>query len=242
MSILIAYEDHYYLALDKALRRVLKRGSPLTIPREHVPVDGVTNFRGFVATKWPLFQDKGFPTGGKRTMQALVCVADADKIAQQLSLTAAPSQGSTKSWVNAVEQEFTAFLRRETDQPDRVHGVVLRWSLESALIAGFDSPDAMKPLAGLALVQPNAFESFLNSCEPNPRTGKDEDFVDTYRFPQRCLKQMEKSLGWRPLKKGDRRKDDALKWLVDHDLDRLVRRVPDLNRIAERIRTIAGGL
>lgn len=59
------------------------------------------------------------------------------------------------------------------------------------------------------------------------------------RMTDRCLMDLGHGTGWRKLKKGDPRKDDALRWLTSHRLDKLVRRVPDLERIAQRVRAIA---
>ena len=48
MSILLAYEDRYCRGLDLTIRRAINRAGVLTVPREFIPVDGVSNFLGFV--------------------------------------------------------------------------------------------------------------------------------------------------------------------------------------------------
>ena len=67
----------------------------------------------------------------------------------------------------------------------------------------------------------------------------DRDFIDTFDHPQRCLKDLARSLGWRPLKKGDSRKDEALDWISAARIDKLISRVPDLARVAETVRSAA---
>lgn len=82
-------------------------------------------------------------------------------------------------------------------------------------------------------------DAFLRRCTPDPRTIVDDAFIDTFEDSQRCLTELGQSMGWHKLKKGDRRKDDALSWITGHRLDKLVSRVPDLERIAQRVREIA---
>lgn len=240
MSLLLAYEDRYCRELDRTLRRAVKLVGPLRTPRVFHPVNGVTNFRGFVRRRWPLFRDTGFPTPGKPKQEALICIADADVVAAQLGLTAPkPPYGE---WILSAEDEFTALLRRESDQPAQVHGALLRWSLESTLIAAFDEHEAMLRLAGSAWLDETGLADFLARCKPDPREITDDEFVDTFDKPQPCLLKLASHLGWRRLKKGDPRKDAALEWTTTHRLDKLLSRVPDLARIAGRIHAIASTL
>jgi len=237
MILLIAYEDRYCFELDRALRRVGKRDDAAAVARERHSVEGVTNFPGFVRTEWPRFRDQGFPLKGKPRPTALLCIADADAVVAQLGIgaRARPYQ----QWLGQAEDEFTKLLRSQTDRPELVHGALLRWNLESTLIAAYDEHEAMQRLAGMEPMDGKRLDAFLRGCTPNPRTVDDAVFTDTFEDPQRCLEELGRRLGWRKLKKGDRRKDDALDWMTGHRLDKLVRRVPDLERIAQRVRQIA---
>jgi hypothetical protein len=240
MSLLIAYEDHYCQELDRTLRRVVKRDGDLSVPREFHPVDGVTNFPPFVRGDWRRFRDRGFPVKGKPRPTALLCIADADKVVNQLGLAARTRP--YHDWIVRAEGEFTNLLRKETDRPEQVHGALLRWNLESTLLAAYDEPEAMQRLAGAAPLDAKGLEAFLTRCTPDPRTVSDDAFTDVFETSQKCLAELGHSMGWRILRKGDVRKDDALSWISDQQLDKLVRRVPDLRRIAQHVREVARGL
>lgn len=240
MSLLIAYEDHYCQALDRTLRRVVKRGGALSVPRDFHPVNGVTNFPPFVRREWQTFRDHGFPIKGKPKPTVVLCIADADKVTNQLGLM--PRTRPYNDWVVKAEQEFTQLLRNQTDQPEQVHGALLRWNLESTLLAAYDEREALQQLAGVVDLDAMHHEAFLTRCKPDPRAVEDDAFIDTFDDSQRCLAQLVESMRWRKLKKGDVRKDDALGWISEHRLDKLVRRVPDLDRIAQLVRRIAQAL
>lgn len=235
--LLVAYEDHYCYELDRTLRRVVQRDGPLSIPRERHSVEGVTNFRKFVRHDWRTFRDSGFPSRGKPKPTALLCVADADAVVRQLGIAAQTQPYAT--WITRAEQQFTDLLRKQTDRPELVHGALLRWNLESTLVAAYDESAALQILAGEPPVDETKLDAFLASCKPDPRMIEDKDFTDVFVDSQRCLAELGRSMGWRRLKKGDDRKDDALKWITSHRLDKLICRVPDLRRIALRIRQVA---
>lgn len=237
MSLLVVYEDCYYSEIDRALRRVVRRDGVLTVPRECHSVKGVTNFRPFVGAEWRRFRDQGFPMKGKPRPKALLCIADADAVAVQLGVTARAQPYD--DWITRAEDEFTRLLRSNTDRPEQVHGALLRWNLESTLIAAYDEPDAMQRLAGEEPVNTKRLDEFLHDCRPDPRTVEDAAFTDTFEGSQKCLMALQEGMQWRRLKKGDRRKDDALTWMTEHRLEKLVARVPDLGRIARRVREIA---
>lgn len=237
MSLLLAYEDHYCRELDRTLRRVVQQDGALSVPREFHPVDGVTNFRQFVRVDWRMFRDHGFPVKGKPKPKVLLCIADADAVVDQLGLAARTRPYD--EWIVQAEEDFTKLLRKQTDRPEQVHGALLRWNLESTLIAAYDELDALQRLAGAASIDPERIEAFLAACNPDPRKVKDEAFTDQFEASQRCLAELGRSMGWRNLKKGDVRKNDALTWITRNQLDKLVRRVPDLRRIAHRVRQLA---
>lgn len=237
MSLLVAYEDTYCQELDRTLRRAVQRDEALSVPRDFHPVEGVTKFPRFIGHDWRRFRDHGFPVKGKPRPEAVLCIADADAVASHFGVEA-PGRPYAE-WVARADQEFTTLLRKETREPDRVHGAVLRWNLESTLIAAHDESEAMQRLAGLELLDTARLDGFLQDCTPDPRSVADEAFTDTFERPQRCIADLATRMGWRRLKKGDVRKDDALAWLTAHQLDKLVRRVPDLDRIARRIREVA---
>lgn len=237
MSLLLAYEDHYCSELDRAVRRVIRRDGDLAVARELYPVNGVTNFPGFVSADWQRFRDHGFPKKGKPRPRALLCIADADAVVAQLGIT--PRARPYHEWILQAEEQFTRLLRSKIDRPEQVHGTLLRWNLESTLIAAYDEPEAMQRLAGADPLDTEGLGAFLSRCTPDPRTIVDDAFTDTFEGSQRCLTALERSMGWRKLKKGDSRKDDALTWMANHRLDKLVHRVPDLERIARRVRQIA---
>jgi len=173
-------------------------------------------------------------------MKALLCIADADAVVRQLGLTGrTPPYGD---WIVQAEAEFTNLLREQTDRPEQVHGALLRWNLESTLIAAYDEREALQRLGGVTPLEETILEAFLTGCAPDPRTISDEDFTDVFDASQRCLAALGQRMGWHKLKKGDSRKDDALAWITGHQLDKLVRRVPDLARIAQRVRQVAEAL
>jgi hypothetical protein len=237
MSLLMAYEDHYCIELDRTIRRVVQKDGALAVPREWHSVGGVTNFRGFARNDWQRFRDQGFPKKGKPRPRAVLCIADADAVVAQLAITA--RSRPYHEWLARAEDAFTKLLREGSDRPEQIHGVLLRWNLESTLIAACDDAEAMRRLAGVEPLHAARLDEFLRRCTPDPRTVDDDAFTDTFEDSQRCLAELGKRMGWRKLKKGDRRKDDALTWMTKHRLDTLVRRVPDLERIAQRVRQLA---
>lgn len=240
VSLLVAYEDSYCYELDRTLRRVVQRDGVLSVPRYFHPVCGVTNFARFVRLEWQTFRDRGFPVTGKPKPTALLCIADADAVVDQLGLTARTQPYD--EWIVRAEEEFTNLLREATDRPEQVHGALLRWNLESTLVAAYDEFDALQRLAGVASVDAEKLQAFLTRCTPDPRTVEDEVFTDVFEASQKCLTELGQSMGWHKLKKGDVRKDAALSWITGHQLDKLVRRVPDLGRIAQRVRQVAEAL
>lgn len=200
MTLLVAYEDHYCRELDRALRRVVSRSGRLEVQREFHPVDGVTNFARFVREDWRRFRDQGFPLRGKPKPTVLLCVVDADAVVAQLGVTA--KSGSSQDWLAQAEQQVTDILRAETDRPEQVHCALLRWNLESTLIAAHDEPEALNRLAGTQPVRAADLDAFLSKCVPDPRTIADEAFTDSFDDSQRCLRELASSIGWRKLKKG----------------------------------------
>jgi hypothetical protein len=241
-TVLVAYEDRYFEALDTVVRRVGREVAPTNAPREACSVEGVTNFPGFVQQSWPVYRDKGFPKAGKSRPNRLVCVADADKVVRQLQLAVSlPPADGTDAWVEGANQAFTAYLRGRTYRdPEAVHGVVLRWSLESLVIAAYDQPKAMEALAGFqGNHDADRMQAFLRRC--GLYQAHELHFLDRYRDPQGCLVSLCAELGWPTLRKGDARRDEALKQMSGLALTTLIERAPDLVRIAALIREVAEG-
>lgn len=195
------------------------------------------NFAGFVESQWPQFRKRGFPVAGKPRPRALFCIADADVAAAQLGLTAQSEPHD--DWIVEAEAEFTDFLRAKADKPETVHGALLRWNQESLLIAVHDELEAMQRVAGPMPINQSALKDFLGQCTPCPSEVPDARFTNTFDKPQACLAELVRALGWRKLKKGDPRKGEVLRWSSANVLGKLVRRVPDLARIAARFHSIA---
>lgn len=229
MNVLIAYEDAYHAAFDVAVRRA----RPKAVARQlvHHAVEGVDAFPGFVERDWPRFRDVGFPIPGKPKPERLVCVADADVVVAHRGLAISPglARGSD-AWLDAVDAAFTAQLRGQLAQnPDEVHGIAVRWSYESLVIASVGVDPALSRLAGLnGQVDPKKLSDFLGQCKPDPRTTTD---FSVFGNPQGCLEQLARNQGWKLFKKGDDRKDQAVEELSRNHLPLLLQRVPDLQRI-----------
>lgn len=236
---MIAYEDRCCSALDLAVRRAVRARGSLAVAREFVPVNGVSNFPGFVRSRWPTYRDTGFPVQGKPRPSMLLCIADADVAAGQLGLPV--RDGLPDEWITEAEQAFVELLRSQTDRPELVYGVLLRWSQESLLIAGFDRPGVLQRLSGRRPLDQVALDRFLERCGPDPRTVANEMFTTCFDSPQRCLDEMAKAMRWAKLKKGDTRKDDALDLLSRDDIELLLERVPDLGRCASAVWEMAQG-
>lgn len=79
---------------------------------------------------------------GKPRPRALICIADADAVVEQLGVTTRARPYS--EWLAQAEGELTKLLRSATDRPEQVHGVLLRWNLESTLVAAYDEPEAAR--------------------------------------------------------------------------------------------------
>ena len=114
---------------------------------------------------------------------------------------------------------------------NQIHGVLVRWSYESLVLAGFDVEVVLTTLGGLSSVDHATLDEHLAACRPDPRTIPPDEFMEAFRNPQGCLEGLARSAGWRRLKKGDPRKDQAVAQLSQSDLERLVGRVPDLIRV-----------
>ena len=96
---------------------------------------------------------------------------------------------------------WTKHLRTLTScDPEKIHGLFLRWNQESLLIASHDAEAAMKRL-GVRELSP--LRAYLRGCSPSPAQLPDEQFTDTYRKSGKCLEDMLKAAGARTTKKGD---------------------------------------
>jgi hypothetical protein len=240
--VLILWEDRYCDGLDRFLRgavRFVRRHRAIAPPQifPHA-VRGWGNFKPFVHHDWPRMRRAGWklPSDlrGSGPVDYLLCVADADAAAE-CCRGLGSCHDDTDLWVRMANERWTTELRANAQvDAQRIHGCFVRWSRESLLIAGFDSPRALARLADGRKFDAAGLATFLGSCQPSPKETDDDLFVERFRSPGECLKKMLAAGGFPPLRKNAVPVEDALKELSrEPDLERVLLRVPDLLCLAE---------
>lgn len=239
--VLIVWEDEYWQALDAVVRRALDTNKK---SEESAPsVLGVTsrgngNFQHFVESTWPNVRPKGTPSN-RGSIDHLVCVIDGDKL-HEIVATASPitavsdEVAKVQEWQRDAAVQWNSQLRAwapKSVDPSTVHGVVLSWSKESLLLAGFDREAFERVWA----VDNSTTEhrAFIESCNPRPDVTKAEDFTARYRKPRKCLDQLLATHGTSLPSKSDPRIDDALKGLAREATSALYDRVESLRTLTE---------
>jgi hypothetical protein len=235
MRIAIAWEDAYWIPLQRC---VLARRAPLRPTNATAFIDllqytlrGNGNFGPHVQESWPRVSATGLPTN-KGAIDHLICVADADRLPELLpGVSAAPQAAiEVSAWHASAEERFVAHLRGRAAKadPNRVHGIVLRWAKESLTLAAYDRR-VIREWLGIDTSHPEV-QAFLAECNPPPSGIADDQFTDTFRRPVSCVDQLRKASGLSPIGKGSSM-DDVIMALDAEDMEAVARRVPDVDRL-----------
>ncbi len=236
MRILVAWEDQYF----QPLQRILKRCISLTRPDEATfpsvlchTARGNSAFEPYVSRTWSLASRKGLPSSAG-AIDHLICVADADKLHELIpEISSATPPTELGDWLHHAESLWERWLRsRCTTECERVHGRLLRWSKESVALAAYDQPAGQSHLRIDTSSDP--LRTSLENCTPSPLTLDDTEFCCHYRKPMNCLQLLQPKLA-----KNSPEIDDTTSDFTQHGLDLLRVRVPDFDRIASFIWSLA---
>lgn len=241
--VLVVWEDAGWKVLGALAKRLVST-TPVT-PDERYPTvighttEGNGRFAHYVDSTWPRVRPGGLPVD-KGPIDHLVCVIDGDRAHERVKEIARPPKdpAATTAWHQDAEAAWTAWLRQRcpTDGPPAttVHGVVLRWSKESVLLAGYDQPATSEHLA-LDVEHPDVTAMLETACTPDPRTVADGAFADTFHQPFDCVNQLRKARKLTAVAKNAPEIDDAIRDLTRQSLSMIRTRVPDLARLADLI-------
>jgi len=243
IRVLIAWEDAYFQGLKpfvarRLAQRTLSAEPPPPVVLHHT-VRGNGRFQQYVQSTWTQARTNGLPSDAK-PIDHLICVVDGDKLWElDPKQFAKPPERSSEvaGWYERTTQAWQARVRGWVDPSvpeDAVHGVVLRWSRESVVLAGYDLPPFREHL-GLDPESAVAQRSLRDECPLLPSTVKDADFTDSFLRPLRCLERLFKAHGGAMPGKNDPRFDDTLRALANAHLDRVCARVPDLDAVVTRV-------
>ena len=244
--VLVVWEDLYFRELDHFVRsRLATHARPDATAYPQVLSDtahGDGNFARFVEKTWPNVRGKGV-NRSVGPIDHLVCVTDGDRLSERLPDVAKPrpDPSDVLSWHASAEATWQVHLRSlaaSTAAPaSTVHGMVLRWSKESLVLAGYNS-GAAKDLLGIDASSAEGLAT-LAACDPHPASVEPKAFTDTFRRPLKCLSD----LAPRRRLKNSPEVDDALRALAAtaSQRDVVCARVPDIDRIADRIWQLAAG-
>jgi hypothetical protein len=240
MRAVLVYEDHEPSALHAVVRKTLNarfdasgRSGPWP-ELTHLSSKGVGNMSHVVGRQWPIYRRTGFPRGGHKP-DALICIADADRLHEHIPGVAAPPPvpADTEAWRAEAERSLTAFLRGQAVvDAERIHGHLLRWNAESLLIAAYDHLDIA---SGLQPIDEGKLEEFLEACREQPLESQDYAFMSRHRRPTRCFDDLCSAVGLPRVPKTAKLRGDILRIAARRDLETLCARVPDLPRLADRI-------
>lgn len=238
-KVLVCWEDRYHEKLDLCLRRALHALDAVAPPTALLYFDDVRGNGGFepyVRRDWPKIATRGI-LKSRGSIDYLLCIADADRASTCCDIERPPAPpAATTEWLQRANEAWTKKLRSATTHvPERIFGRFLRWSQESLLLAGHDCEAA---LLRLGCRDNEALRRHLSSCQPNPLTLADSDFLDHYRHPESCLSEMLAAGRGAATKKGDINRDDALDELSRVSLQHLCSRVPDLLGLATFLRDL----
>ena len=242
--ILLAWEDRYFEGL-RALSRAATRSVRAELGVASAPRifdDSIQGYGGagrYLGVDWPRMRSKGLPHSSG-PIDHLVIVLDADTAHHFLdNLPRPPEKGATGAWHARATSALEARLRASAPRdPDRVHGVLLRWAKETLVLAAHDQTELLAALDRKVPIE--AARSMLyRGCNPDPRQVEDAAFVDVFRSPKACMADLAAAFGLGRAKKSDLRFDDLLGKLARADIATPMNRVPDLRRLAEKIVTLA---
>ncbi len=240
--VLVVWEDTYFQPLDDILNRVVKKQAPsVEVSRPtvlHHTARSNTAFERYVETTWPKIRVRGLPIN-PGAVDHVVCVVDADKLSDLLRQMPPPPNAASGivAWHATAEHLWNSHLRSKCppDGPTAasVHGVVLRWSKESVLLAGYDQASFAQHLdCDIATLE---IEQYLKSCHPAPSEIDGEGFANSFRRPLQCLRGLRKAAKLAELPKNSPQFDDVLRKLGRECLGKLCERTPDIPRIAELV-------
>lgn len=240
--VLVVWEDDYADPLGLITRRLVRATAPG--PSAIVPgllfhtTRGNGAFERYVHRTWPAVRPTGLPRD-PGFIDHLVCVIDGDRLHDLLTAEVPHPPTEVRAvgaWHAAAERAWQTYLHGKCDPAGpplaTVHGVVLRWSKESLLLAGYDQPamDQLDILAERAEVA-----EALAACTPRPQDIDDALFTDTFRRPGVCLEILRKARGLGALHKNAPEIDDALRALDRESLMIVRSRVPDIGRVADLV-------
>lgn len=246
--VLVVWEDEYWKPLDSVVRRALDldpRAADESVPSVlGASSRGNGKFRHFIEHTWSNVRPAGTPSNRGR-IDHVVCVIDGDKlhdivasvpsVASIAPITSiADDVAKVRAWQATASLEWNKQLRAwvpPSDDPSTVHGVVLCWSKESLLLAGYDRApfERVWPI----LNHTEAHKEFIQRCVPRPDTLAADEFSARYRKPRKCLDLLlaVRASSFPP--KSDPRIDDALKALARDEARTLHDRVDSLRTLTE---------
>ena len=260
--VLVVWEDTYFQPLDDILNRVVKKVAPGVVASRptvlHHTARSNTAFERYVETTWPIASARGLPMN-PGPIDHVVCVVDADKLSDLLRQRVPPppnAAGDVSAWHGAAERLWSSHLRTKCPPSgpavERVHGVVLRWSKESVLLAGYDQTSFAQHLD--CDVAAPSVDEFLKDCKPAPSQVDGEGFSSSFQNPTQCLRALRKAAKLPELPKNSPQFDDALRKLGRESLGDAVRAdagsdshcgaglEPSYDRIGGTGRPVASGL
>lgn len=245
--VLVVWEDRYFDALHRVLTSALARRE--SVPgalRSQLAADSAnTNsaFARYVGETWPRVSAVGTPRD-PRPLDHVVFVIDGDAIHRLIPATAKrPTKASdVLRWHQEAEAAWSHYLHSKAGSrvaSTTVHGLVLRWSRESVVLAGWDGPSVSD---ALSIDLENAeVKKALAACDPNPSRVDPAGFTDHFRAPFDCLNNLRRARGLGALDKNDPEVDDALRSMARSELSLIESRVPDLSRLAEQVQALIEG-
>lgn len=239
VEIVVAWEDTNYQGLKCAFSRARKRLPGREEFRlSYESLGGNTNCVRHVKNSWPKLRKFGKPRSGP--VDHIVYVLDADALGNIVPTLEAP-MGKSDEWYPKTVERLRDHLRELTIlDPDRIHVHLLRWAKESVLLAMHDQIQPIRRLIGFDKeVDVSARLSDLyQRCEPDPRQVADREFIETFRNTKKCQALLEQALGLPKLRKSDQRVDDAIDAFSASALEVLLRRIPDLRSLAEKVQAL----
>ena len=248
MRILVVWEDAHYEPLSRITRRrlgQLQPGAAASFPQllGHTS-RGNGGFSNYVRRTWQNVRSTGLPND-PGAIEHLLCIVDADKLSELLpGIGPAPAAVSEiAAWHSGAERAFERHLRDQCAQgsapPASVHGIVLRWSKESLVLAAYDR-SAMSDHLSIEVTHPGV-ATYLQSCLPVPATVAEGIFTDTFRRPRACVDGLSKARGRHSIPKNAPEVDDALDALSSVDVSLVCSRTPDIDRIVVRVWELSAG-
>jgi hypothetical protein len=241
--ILVVWEDTYFQPMATIVNHAVtarRAAEDVATPRVlgHTTRSN-TAFDRYVSTSWPNASVRGLPMD-PGPIAHCVCVVDGDKLARLLpdAIPQPPRDPAGIAQWHATAERAWNEHRRGKNAPDgpaaeRVHGVILRWSKESLLLAGYDQAGFAHHLS--CHISTHAVAEVLKACTPPLDAVPPAAFSDTFRNPDQCLRSLRQAADREPLAKNAPQIDDALRRLARDSLTTLCARVPDLWRIADLV-------